>query len=98
MDHISLGADFSIWKTETFKDQLLQKLICKPKKDWYLLRRYQVDSFYNLDFWVKGTNTLPTPNMTVNKLERCEHILFKAYDYNIFAPLSPKIYKINKYL
>ena len=35
--------------------------------------------------------------MTVNKLWRCEHILFTAYAYYILAPVSPKtiIYSIN---
>ena len=59
----------------------------------FLLRSYQMDSLKNIDFWVRGTNTLPTPNMTVNKLGRYEHILFTAHDYNIFAPLSSKIYR-----
>ena len=31
-----------------------------------------MDSFNNLDFWVRGTNTPPTPYMTVNKLGRCD--------------------------
>ena len=55
-----------------------------------MLLSYHVDSFNNLDFWVRGTNTPPTPYMTVNKLGTCEHILFTAHDYNILAPLSPK--------
>ena len=56
-----------------------------------LVANYQRDSFNNLDFWDRGTNTPPTPNMTGNKIGRYEHILFTAHDYNIFAPLSTKI-------
>ena len=59
----------------------------------FLLRSYQMDSLKNIDFWVRDTNTLPTPNMTVNKLGRYEHIVFTALDYKIFAPLSSKIYR-----
>ena len=38
----------------------------------------------------QGINTLPIHNMVVNQLETCDHILFSANSYNIFASLSSK--------
>ena len=72
-------------KTNCFKHTYID-----PRKT-YLLLSYHVDSFNNSDFWVRGTNTPPTPNMSVNKLGRC--VLFTAHEYNILAPLSTKIYR-----